>query len=113
MSRHSNPKNRLPAAVSAALIEMGRNIKVARLSRRWSRADLAEKAGISSLTLMRIERGVPGVAAGLYAAAIWALGMERDLSDVGNPERDLEGRRLAELRLGERARSVSGTDNDF
>jgi transcriptional regulator with XRE-family HTH domain len=43
---------------------LGLDVARARRERRWTAADLAERAGISPVTLRRVERGDPSVAIG-------------------------------------------------
>lgn len=57
-----------------ALIDLGAHIKALRKQNGHSAQGLAAAAGISRVTLHRIESGESGVAAGAYAAALAALG---------------------------------------
>lgn len=56
------------------LEQMGTQIKYARLRRKLSAELVAERAGISRATLVSIEKGLPSVAIGCYAAVLHALG---------------------------------------
>lgn len=56
-----------------ALLLLGKQIKLARVSRRMSEIELASRAGIARSTLQKIEQGNPGVEIGLvFEAAILA-----------------------------------------
>lgn len=56
-----------------ALLLLGKQIKLARISRRRSGAELASRVGIARSTLQKIEQGDPGVEIGLaFEAAILA-----------------------------------------
>jgi transcriptional regulator with XRE-family HTH domain len=44
---------------------LGLQIRQARVERRWSVRELAERAGISTDTLLRVERGDPTVSLGI------------------------------------------------
>lgn len=57
-----------------ALADLGGHIKQLRKSHNLSAQSLASIAGISRVTLHRVESGEPGVAAGAYAAVLAALG---------------------------------------
>jgi transcriptional regulator with XRE-family HTH domain len=57
------PRPRSPYAVEAAEL-LGARISGARRERRWSQRELAERAGITSETLSKIEHGNLGVAVG-------------------------------------------------
>lgn len=50
-------------------------IKTARKKQRWSEAELAERAGISRLTVRKIEQGNPGTELGLYFEVAALLGI--------------------------------------
>lgn len=53
-----------PYALEAAQL-LGAAVRVARLERRWSVRDLAERAGITPATLRKVERGDPTVGLGV------------------------------------------------
>lgn len=85
------------------LTEFGGNIKLARLRRKLSAQQVAERANISRPTLLSIEKGIPGVALGSYAQVLFVLNLEKDLLKVAVD--DLLGRKLqdAALTVKERA----------
>lgn len=90
-------------SVSKILTEFGENIKLARLRRKLSAEQVAERANISRPTLLSIEKGMPGVAIGSYAQVLFVLNLEKDLLKVAVD--DMLGRKLqdAELTVKERA----------
>lgn len=57
-----------------ALEALGTNIKTARLKRRISVRDFAERVGVSESTVMRLEKGDDGVGIGTLAMACLVLG---------------------------------------
>ena len=86
------------------LMQMGEQIKLARLRRRLSVELVSERAGISRATLWSVEKGSPSVAIGIYAAVLHALNnMDQDLLLVAKD--DELGRKLQDLNLktGKRA----------
>ena len=88
----------------AILEQMGAQIKLARLRRRLSAELVAERAGISRMTLSNIEKGCPSVAIGSYAAVLHALNnMDTDLLLVAKD--DELGRKLQDLELTVRKRA--------
>ena len=103
----------LPAAVKEAIRDLGANIATARVRREWKQTELAAKAGISRLTLLKLEAGAAGVSISAYAATLWALGLLDQLADVARPDSDAEGETLAAMRLGERVRLRSGFNDNF
>lgn len=112
MPRRSARDDSLPAAVVEALAELGRHVATARLRRQLRQGDIAAKAGISHVTLRKIEAGAPGTGIGAYAAVLWALGLQDQLAAVARPDLDPEGESLAAARLGERVRPSDGTLDD-
>jgi transcriptional regulator with XRE-family HTH domain len=77
--------------------ELGDNIHLARLRRDLSSEQVAERAGISRNTLIKIERGDEGVAIGMYLRVLIVLGLEKDLTNVAKD--DILGRKLQDLGL--------------
>ena len=60
---------------------LGGRIRAHRERQKVSASLAAEAAGMSRVTLHRIERGEPSVTMGAYLSAIAAIGLELDLSD--------------------------------
>ncbi len=60
------------------LDEMGENIKHARLRRKLSSEQVAERANISRPTLSAMEKGSPTVSIGSYILVLQVLGLEKD-----------------------------------
>lgn len=86
------------------LTQMGEQIRLARLRRHLTAELVAERAGISRVTLSNIEKGSPSVAIGSYAAVLHALnGMDKDLLLVAGD--DELGRKLQDLELPARRRA--------
>jgi transcriptional regulator with XRE-family HTH domain len=98
-----NSKTQVLPAIAKVLTAFGENIKLARLRRKLSAEQVAERANISRPTLLAIEKGVPGVAVGSYTQVLFVLNLEKDLLKVAAD--DLLGRKLqdAELIIKERA----------
>jgi transcriptional regulator with XRE-family HTH domain len=86
-----------------ALVQVGENIKLARLRRKLSAEQIAERANISRPTLWSIEKGGGGVAMAAYAQVLFVLGLEKDLLKLGSD--DVLGRKLqdAEILVKKRA----------
>jgi len=85
------------------LEELGEDIKLARLRRRLSTTQIAERAGISRSTLWQLEKGQPNVSMGYYAQVLFVLGLEKNLLNIAAD--DVLGRKLqdAEILVKKRA----------
>jgi transcriptional regulator with XRE-family HTH domain len=66
-------------ALAAKLLAFGQRIRAHRKALRISATVAAEAAGMSRVTLHRIERGEPSVTMGAYLSALSALGLELEL----------------------------------
>ena len=94
-------------------MRLGRNIRVARLRRNLRIEDLAARMGVSRFTLAALERGGPGVSAGAWFGALWALGLLDQARELADPDGDEEGMALERSRGRRRARRRIALDNDF
>lgn len=83
--------------VQQILSVMGENIKLARLRRKLSTEQVAERANLSRPTIISIEKGTSSVSIGAYSQVLFILGLEKDLLDVAND--DLLGRKLQDSKL--------------
>lgn len=94
---------KLPRKLEEKMILMGEQIKLARLRRNLSIAQVAERATCSPLTINRIERGSPTVSIGIYARVLYALQLDQDLTLIAKD--DTLGRTLQDLNLKYRQRA--------
>src|SRR5664279_866016 len=76
-------------AAAAKLAALGERIREQRKALKVSAVDAAESAGMSRVTLQRIERGEPSVTIGAYIGAATAVGLEFELVD---PRQRLRGK---------------------
>lgn len=87
------------------LTELGRVLRRRRLALGVSAVATAEAAGLSRITLHRIEAGTPSVTIGAYMNAAAALGLQLTLDESRSPEqqaRDKVGRAPeATVRVGD------------
>ncbi len=103
-----------PAAVAQALTRLGRNLRTARLRRQLRLQDVADRLGVSRLTIADLERGKPSASAAAYLGALWSLGLLSQADNLGDPNLDEEGKALESVRRPQQARRRRRRlDNDF
>lgn len=78
----------LPPAAAQALKTLGENLAIARVRRRESQRAWARRLGCSVPTLIRMERGDPGVSVGIYVTALWLIGRSGALAELAAPATD-------------------------
>ena len=88
---------KLPRKLEQKMQIVGEQIKLARLRRNLSVAQIAERATCSPLTVSRIEKGSPTVSIGIYLRVLYALQLEDDILLIAKD--DELGRRLQDLSL--------------
>ena len=87
-----------------ALQSLGEDLKVARLKRRISVKDFAERIGVSERTVTRLEKGDNGVSIGTLAMACLVLGELHRISDFLDAGSDNTGLMMERARLPKRIR---------
>jgi DNA-binding XRE family transcriptional regulator len=92
----------LPIPVKNALRKLGSDIRDARRRRHIPAAVMADRAFISRTTLVKHEKGEPGVAKGTYAAVLFVLGRIDRLRELAETRSDEIGLSLEKERLPQR-----------
>ena len=94
---------KLPRKLEQKMQTVGEQIRLARLRRNLSIAQIAERATCSPLTVSRVEKGVPTVAIGIYLRVLYALQLDEDILTLARE--DTLGRTLQDLSLKRRERA--------
>ena len=94
----------IPIPVRKAISKLGSDLKEARIRRNLTMALVEERAGISHITLTRVEKGDTGVSLGIYAKVMFVLGLIKNLYDLADPDKDVLGRRYDTENLPKRVR---------
>jgi len=84
------------------LQRFGERLRLARLRRRLTAKQVAERAGMAPMTLRSLERGGAGVTVGAYLAVMQVLGIEKDVDLLGAA--DPMGRELQDAGLSARGK---------
>jgi hypothetical protein len=95
----------MPPAAAAALRALGENLAIARVRRREPQRAWAKRLGVSVPTLIRMERGDPGVGVGIYVTALWLMGRVSALPAVADPAED-QGALESDVREAMKRRAV-------
>jgi transcriptional regulator with XRE-family HTH domain len=86
------------------LRQFGSRLRLARLRRKLSAKRVAERAGMSPMTLRGLERGGAGVTMGAYLAVMQVLGMEKEIDLLA--QADVLGRKLQDARLPTKNKTI-------
>jgi len=76
---------------------MGVNIKLARLRRKYSLEQVAERADITIECLLEVEKGASDISIGTYTVVLRVLGLDGDIYKIA--ENDILGRKLQDIEL--------------
>jgi len=105
MSRGSKSVLLIPEQVKRSLVNLGESLAIARVRRKQSQRDWANRIGVSIPTLIKMERGDPSVGVSVYATALWIMGKSSELGSLAAPESDLGALEL-NVRAAKKRRAV-------
>jgi transcriptional regulator with XRE-family HTH domain len=102
-----------PYAVEQTLKRLGANLRTARLRRKLTIAETAEKIGTGPRAVQDAEKGKPTTGIAVFAALLWTFDLLGQLDAVADPARDERGLVLDAAHSAKRARKKGQLDNDF
>ena len=85
-------QTKLPIPVNKALQKLGSDLKEARIKRRLTMALVEERAGITHVTLTKVEKGDAGVSIGIYTKVMFVLGLIDNVYNLAEPDNDIIGK---------------------
>ena len=103
----------IPAEAATRAKELGYRIRLARTRRGMTIPDLAAKVGIHRKTLQALELGRASATLGVFVTVLWALGLEKTLDAVADPDTDTHGRALEASRRPARVRKSRKLKNEY
>jgi transcriptional regulator with XRE-family HTH domain len=102
-----------PYPVEQALNKVGSHLRLARLRRKQTIEEVAEKIGTGVRAVRDAESGKPSTGVAVYAALLWAYDLLQPFEFLADPLKDAEGLALEAAKEKQRARKSGGLDNDF
>src|ERR1700724_4882343 len=84
-------KSVLPLRLRQAIAKLGADISIARRKRSLTIGMMAERIGVHKNTYLKVEKGDPTVSFGIYAMALFVLGLSDALTALADPGRDETG----------------------
>src|SRR5579863_6111977 len=91
-----------PYSVEQALKRVGNSLRIARVRRKLTIEEVAEKIGTGRRAVMDAENGKASTGIAVYAALMWVYDLLRPLDDLADPAKEKT-----------RARKGAGLSNEF
>lgn len=105
MARHSSSRFAIPLPVEDILVRTGAELRLARVRRKISIRNMAERMMVSPRTVARLEAGDPSISLGILLSALWMLQLHHRFSGIADPDADTVGKAMHIEQLPRRIRS--------
>lgn len=102
-----------PFPVEQAIKRLGENLRTARVRRKLTIEEAAERIGTGSRAVADAEKGKPSTGIVVYSALLWLYDLLEPVSSLADPTKDSEGLSLEAAKSPHRVRKTRGLDNDF
>lgn len=91
-------------SVERAISDLGQDLRTARVRRRMTIDDMADRAGVNRKTIMKIEKGDASVSLSVLGSVLLVLGEEKRLAALLDPGKDDTAILMDQERLPQRVR---------
>lgn len=113
MSRSSRAASGLPPQSQRAIVQLGKDIALARRRRKLPQRLMAERMLVSVQTVQRLEAGDPTVGLAVLASALHVFGMTQRIATLVAPDTDRAGISEDLARLPKTTHAVSDDGLNF
>lgn len=87
----NNGYGKLPNDIKGELVKIGSAIQIARKRRRLSQTDVATLMFVTPRTVVRLEKGDPGISLANFLTALYCLQLDFNVSTLFDATHDLIG----------------------
>jgi transcriptional regulator with XRE-family HTH domain len=102
-----------PHPVEEVLRALGTNLRTARIRRKMTIANVAQRIGTGPRAVMDAEKGKPSTGVAVYLALLWVYGLLTPAGDLADPTKDKDGLARDPTSRRLRARKSGALDSDF
>lgn len=99
--------------VAELLQRVGENIKIARVRRRITIQELANRVHVDERTISRMEKGDPSVNFKNLLTVLMVLGIADSVTALAHPDSDEVGKALEIQKYPKRVRNIDKLSDDF
>jgi transcriptional regulator with XRE-family HTH domain len=92
---------------------VGENIKLARIRRKMTQDELANRIHVDKRTISRMEQGDPSINFKNLLTVLITFGIEDSAYELASPDKDEVGKSLELLKQPKRVRSTDTLNDDF